>query len=174
VRTSAAPGQLFHSIETTIASVDGNIVASTSTLDEMLRQTPPFMVSGLVALIAGTVGILGLLLSAMGIYGTLSYVVVLRTREVGIRMALGARKGEVLRLMMRQSSTPVVLGILAGCVMAIADFYLLRRVLYGVGPVDAVSYTCISGLFLFVALIASYVPAKRATRVDPAVALRCE
>ena len=174
VRTSAAPGQLYHSIETTIASVDGNIVASTSTLDEMLRQTPPFMVSGLVALIAGTVGMLGLLLSAMGIYGTLSYVVVLRTREVGIRMALGARKGEVLRLMMRQSSTPVVLGILAGCVMAIADFYLLRRVLYGVGPVDAVSYTCISALFFLVALIASYVPARRATRVDPAVALRCE
>jgi predicted permease len=174
IRTSIAPGQLIHEIDETIASVDGNIVASASTLNDMLRETPPFMVGSLSALIAGTVGMLGLILSAMGIYGTLSYVVVLRTREVGIRMALGARKSEVLRLMMRQSSTPVVFGILAGCVMAFADFYVLRRVLYGVGPVDAVSYTAISALFFVVALIASYVPARRATRVDPAVALRCE
>lgn len=174
VRTTVSPGQLMHGIEESIASVDGNIVARASTLDEMLRQTPPFMVSGLVALIAGTVGLLGLLLSAMGIYGTLSYMVVLRTREVGIRMALGARKGEVLWLMLRQGSAPVVYGLLAGGLLAIGDFYLLRKVLYGVGPLDAISYSSISALFLVVALTASYVPARRATRVDPAVALRYE
>ena len=174
VRTSITPGQLMHGIEETIASVDGNIVANASTLDDMLKQTPPFMVSGLVALIAGTVGLLGLVLSAMGIYGTLSYMVVLRTREVGIRMALGARRGEVLWLMLRQSSAPILYGLLAGALLAIADFYLLKKVLYGVGPLDAVSYSSISVLFLLVALVASYVPARRATRVDPAVALRYE
>jgi predicted permease len=174
VRTSIAPGQLIHEIEGTIASVDASIVATASTLDDMLRETPPFMVSSIAALIAGTVGLLGLLLSAMGIYGTLSYVVVLRTREVGIRMALGARKGEVLRLMLRQSSIPVICGILAGCLMAIGDFYLLRKVLYGVGPLDGLSYASISLLFLFVAMAASYIPARRATRVEPAVALRYE
>ncbi|WP_348265211.1 ABC transporter permease [Telmatobacter sp. DSM 110680] len=174
VRTSIAPGQLIHQIESTIASVNANIVATAYTLDDMLRETPPFMVSSMAALIAGTVGLLGLLLSAMGIYGTLSYVVVLRTREVGIRMALGARKGEVLRLMLRQSSAPVIYGILVGCLLATGDYYLLRKVLYGVGPLDALSYTSISALFLIVAVVASYVPARRATMVDPAVALRYE
>ena len=174
VRTSVAPGQMIHEIEGSIASVDANIVATAYTLDDMLRDTPPFMVSGMAALIAGTVGLLGLLLSAMGIYGTLSYVVVLRTREVGIRMALGARKAEVLRLMMRQSSAPVIYGLLTGGLLAIGDFYLLRKVLYGVGPLDPVSYGGISALFLIVAIAASYVPARRATRVDPAVALRYE
>jgi ABC-type antimicrobial peptide transport system permease subunit len=174
VRTSVAPGQLIHGIEETIASVDGNIVASASILDDMLKQTPPFMTSALVALIAGTVGLLGLTLSAMGIYGTLSYMVVLRTREVGIRMALGARRGEVLFLMLRQSSAPVIYGLVAGALLAIGDFYLLKKVLYGVGPLDAVSYGSISALFLLVALVASFIPARRATRVDPSVALRYE
>jgi predicted permease len=174
VRTSIAPGQLMHGIEEIIASVDGNIVVSASTLDDLLKQTPPFMSSALVALIAGTVGLLGLVLSAMGIYGTLSYMVVLRTREVGIRMALGARRGGVLWLMLRQSSAPVICGLLAGGLLAIGDFYLLRKVLYGVGPLDAVSYSSISALFLVVALVASLVPARRATRVDPSVALRYE
>ena len=174
MRTSIAPGQLMRGIEETIASVDGNIVASTSTLDDMLKQTPPFLVSGMVALIAGTVGLLGLVLSAMGIYGTLSYMVVLRTREVGIRMALGARRGEVLWLMLRQSSAPVIYGLIVGGLLAIGDFYLLRKVLYGVGPLDVVSYGSISALFLVVALVASFVPARRATQVDPSVALRYE
>ncbi len=174
VRTSVAPGQLMHEIEAAIASVDGSVVSSASTLDDLLRQTPPFMVSGLIALIAGTIGSLGLVLSAMGIYGTLSYMVVLRTREVGIRMALGARKSQVLRLMLRQSFAPVICGLLAGGLMAVGDFYLLRKVLYGVGPLDGLSYTAISALFLLVGLAASYLPARRATRVDPAVALRYE
>jgi hypothetical protein len=174
VRTSIVPGQLMRGIEETIASEDGNIVASASTLDDLLRQTPPFMTSVLVALIAGTVGLLGLILSAMGIYGTLSYMVVLRTREVGIRMALGARKGEVLLLMLRQNAAPVFCGLLTGGLLAIGDFYLLRKVLYGVGPLDPLSYSSISALFLLVSLAASFVPARRATRVEPAEALRYE
>jgi len=174
LRTSVPPGQLIHGLGPTIASVDANIVANASTLDEMLRQTPPFMVASIAALIAGTVGLLGLILSAMGIYGTLSYIVVLRTREMGVRMALGARKGEVLRLMLRQSATPVLYGLLAGLVLAMGDFYLLRGVLYGVGRIDGVSCVSIFLIFLFTAMAAAYIPARRATRVEPAVALRCE
>jgi len=174
IKTSVAPGQLLRGIGETIASVDGNTIANTSTLDDMLKQTPPFMVSSIVALVAGTVGLLGLVLSAMGIYGTLSYMVVLRTREVGIRMALGARRGEVLWLMLRQSSASVIYGLITGGLLAVGDFYLLRKVLYGVGPLDGVSYGSISTLFLLVALGASLIPARRATRVDPAVALRYE
>jgi predicted permease len=174
VRTTVAPGQLMLEIDAAIESVDGSIVSGATTLDDLLRQTPPFMVSGLIALIAGTIGLLGLVLSAMGIYGTLSYMVVLRTREVGIRMALGARKSQVLGLMLRQSFAPLIYGLLAGGLLAVGDFYLLRKVLYGVGPLDGLSYTGISTLFLLVGLVASYVPARRATLVDPAVALRYE
>jgi putative ABC transport system permease protein len=110
----------------------------------------------------------------MGIYGTLSYMVVLRTREVGIRMALGARRGEVLWLMLRQSSASVIYGLIAGGLLALGDFYLLRKVLYGVGAFDGVSYGSVSALFLLAALAASLIPARRATRVHPAVALRYE
>jgi len=99
---------------------------------------------------------------------------VLRTREVGIRMALGALKGEVLWLMLRQNAAPVVCGLLTGGLLAIGDFYLLRKVLYGVGPLDPVSYSSISALFLVVSLAASFVPARRATRIEPAEALRYE
>jgi hypothetical protein len=174
VRTSVPSGQLIHAIAPAIAAVDSNIAVTSATLDDLLRQTPPFMISSIVALIAGTVGLLGLLLSAMGIYGTLSYIVVQRTREVGIRMALGARKVKVLVLVLRQSSAPVLLGLLAGSLAATGDSYLLRGVLYGVGRLDGISYLIISGLFVSVGCLASCIPARRATRIEPAVALRCE
>ena len=140
VRTSTPVGQLIRTIGPTIAAVDGNVVATTATLDDLLRETPQFMTAAMLSLIAGTIGLLGLVLSAMGIYGTLSYMVVLRTREVGIRMALGARKGEVLVLMLRQSATPVLLGMIAGAVVATGDSCILRRVIYGMGRVDGVSF----------------------------------
>jgi len=174
VRTSMPVGPLIRTIGPTIAAVDANVVANAATLDEMLRETPPFMTASMLALITGTIGLLGLVLSAMGIYGTLSYVVVLRTREVGIRMALGARKREVLGLMLRQSSTPVLFGLLAGALLATGDWYILHRVLYGIGRVDGVSYLGVAGLFVMIALVASVVPARRAMRVEPAVALRSE
>lgn len=174
VRAAVPPGQLIHELSPAIASVDSNVVASAYTLDEMLRQTPPFMVSSMVALIAGTVGFLGLVLSAMGIYGTVSYMVVQRTREIGIRMAMGARKGDVLGMMLRQGSKPVLLGLLAGLVLATEDSYLLRGVLYGIARIDVVSFFVISVLFLLVAFLASCIPAQRAMRVEPVEALRCE
>lgn len=174
IRTSNLPGELVRSLGTMLASVDPNLVGTTYTLDEMLRSTPPFAASSLSALIAGTVGLLGLLLAAMGIYGTVSYMVVLRTREVGIRMALGARKGEILSLILRDSSGPVVIGLAVGLVLAIGDSYLLRGVLYGIGRIDLVSFAGVSLLFLAIALAASYVPSRRAMRVNPVEALRYE
>jgi predicted permease len=174
VRAAIPPGQLIRDLSSAIAAADPNVVASAYTLDEMLRQTPPFMVSSIVALIAGTVGLLGLVLAAMGIYGTVSYMVVQRTREVGIRMAMGARKGDVLSLMLRDGSKPVVLGLLAGLALAMGDSYVLRGVLYGIGRVDVVSFLMVSALFLFIAFLASCIPARRAMQVEPAESLRCE
>jgi ABC-type antimicrobial peptide transport system permease subunit len=117
---------------------------------------------------------LGLLLASMGIYGTVSYVVVLRTREVGIRMALGAKKRDVLMLMLRESTRPVAAGLIAGMVLAEGAGYLLRGVLYGLHTVDSISFAGVSLLFLAIALLASYVPSRKAMRVDPIVALRYE
>jgi ABC-type antimicrobial peptide transport system permease subunit len=116
----------------------------------------------------------GLLLASMGIYGTVSYMVVLRTREVGIRMALGAKRRDVLLLMLRESTRPVLVGLIAGMCMAVGASYLLRKVLYGLSTVDGASFGGVALLFLAIALIAAYLPSRRAMRVDPMVALRYE
>jgi putative ABC transport system permease protein len=117
---------------------------------------------------------LGLLLALMGIYGTVSYIVVLRTREIGIRMAVGAQKRDVLALILRESARPVVAGLIAGALLAAGASYLARGLLYGLNGVDGTSLAGVSLLFLIVGLLASYPPARRATHMDPLVALRYE
>ena len=114
------------------------------------------------------------MLALMGIYGTVSYIVVLRTREVGIRMAIGAQKRDVLGLILRESARPVLAGLIAGILLAAGASYLARGLLYGLNGVDSISFAGVSFLFLTIALLASYPPARRATRVDPMVALRYE
>jgi hypothetical protein len=174
IRTQSAPAQITNAIGPMILSLDPNLVAYTFTLEEMLRQTESFLASSISAAFASSVGMLGLLLASMGIYGTVSYVVVLRTREVGIRMALGARKRDVLILMLRESTRPVIVGLIAGVCLAIGASYLLRGVLYGLNTIDGISVVGVSVLFLAIALLASYMPSRRAMRVDPMVALRYE
>ncbi len=111
----------------------------------------------------------------MGIYGTVRYIVVLRTREVGIRIALGAQKGQIVRLILRDSTKPIVVGLMAGMLLSIGAAYLLRGVLYGLSIVDnGIAFAGVSVLFLSIALVAAYMPSRRATRIDPMVALRYE
>ena len=174
VRTQSDPQTLMAEIGAQISSVDPNLVAYTSTLDEMLHETGPFVVSRAAAAFATIVGLFGLLLASMGIYGTVSYIVVLRTREVGIRMALGASKRSVLAVILRESTRPVLAGLGAGMILAVGASYVLRTLLYGLGTVDAVSFIGVSVLFLGIALLAAYVPSRTAMRVDPVVALRYE
>jgi putative ABC transport system permease protein len=164
----------MRAIDLVIPSIDTNMLASSSTLQEMLHQSPPFILSSLAAAVASTVGLLGLLLALMGIYGTVSYIVVLRTREVGIRMAIGAQKRDVLGLILRESSRPVLAGLIAGIFLAVGAAYLARGLLYGLNGVDGVSFAGVSLLFFAIALLASYPPARRAMRVDPMIALRYE
>ena len=174
IRTYADPMSLTSAIRPVISSIDPNLVATSYTLEEILRQTPAFMIPSLAATIASIVGMFGLLLASMGIYGTVSYVVALRTREVGIRMALGAQKREILGLILRTSTRPVLAGLLAGVFLAVGASYLLRGVLYGLNPVDGIYFFGVCLLLLGIALFAAYLPSRRAMRVDPMVALRCE
>lgn len=172
VRTRSDPAQVMRAMEPVVSAVDPSVVASASTLQEMLRQTDAFLIDSLLAAIASTISLLGLVLASMGIYSTVSYMVVLRTREVGIRMAVGAQRRNILALMMRESVRPVGAGLLAGMALAAGASRLLRGVLYGLNPVDALSFVGVSLLFLAIALVASWPPSRRAMRVDPVVALR--
>jgi predicted permease len=174
IRTYADPMLLTSAIRPVISSIDPNLVATSYTLEEILRQTPAFMIPSLAATIASIVGLFGLLLASMGIYGTVSYIVALRTREVGIRIALGAQKREILGLILRTSTRPVLAGLLVGVCLAVGASYLLRGVLYGLNPVDGIYFVGVFLLLLGIALFAAYLPSRRAMRVDPMVVLRYE
>lgn len=174
IRTRSNPEYTMKAVDPVISSVDSSLMTTYSTLDEMLRQSSSFIVSSLAAMVASAVGILGLLLAMMGIYGMISYIVSLRTRELGIRIAIGAQKRDVVRLVLGESSRPVFAGLVAGVVLAMVGSYLARRLLFGISAVDGISLAGVSLLFIGVALLASYPPIRRAMRVDPIVALRHE
>jgi predicted permease len=174
LRTASDPAGVINAIDPVVAQVDADLVATTTTLEELLRQTGPFIVSSLAAAVASTVGLLGLLLASMGIYGTVSYIVLLRTREVGIRMAIGAQKRDILGLILLETTRPVLAGLVAGMLLAVGASYLLHDVLYGLNTIDGISFAGVSLLFLAIALLAAYPPSRRAMRVDPMVALRYE
>jgi len=117
---------------------------------------------------------LALVLGAVGIYGVISYSVAQRTRELGIRIALGARRAELLLMILREGAKLAFAGVAIGLLGALLLTKLMASLLYGVGTRDPLTYASVGVLLVFVALIASYLPARRATRVDPVVALRYE
>ena len=127
-----------------------------------------------VATLSGVLGALALLLASMGVYGMVAYVVSRRVREIGIRMALGAEGHDVTALIVRQALRPVAIGIVIGVAGCLAISTILSSVLYGISPRDPVSFLCVPGFLLGIALLASYLPARRAAKVDPMEALRCE
>lgn len=128
----------------------------------------------LAGTLLGVFGGIGLLLATVGIYGVTAYSVSRRTREVGVRMALGARPRDVLALVVRQGMTPALIGLAAGVLIALAVTRLLRSLLYGVSPTDALTFVATALLLTGAALAACYVPARRASHVDPMTALRYE
>jgi ABC-type antimicrobial peptide transport system permease subunit len=122
----------------------------------------------------GSFGTLALVLAAVGVYGVMAYTVSQRTREIGIRMALGARGGDIVRRVVGQGAVLAAAGVGLGIIGALGAARLMRGVLYGVQPVDPFAFLFIPLLLAGVALLASWLPARRAARVDPMVALRSE
>jgi ABC-type antimicrobial peptide transport system permease subunit len=113
-------------------------------------------------------------LACIGLYGLLSYEVARRTREIGIRAALGAQRQDVLRMVIKQGLVLVVFGLVAGVMVAFGATRFLQSLLFGVKPTDPWTFAAVCGLLISVGVLACYIPARRATRVDPMVALRYE
>jgi predicted permease len=175
IHTNGIPAEVMRAIDGSIAQVDrdGGIVATYKPLEEMLRQSPRFVVSAMAAGVAFLIGSFGLILALMGIYGTVSYIVALRTREVGIRLAVGAQSRDILGLILREGTRPVWLGLVAGTAIASGLVYVLRGIFFGINGADSVVvFAGVAGVFLGIGLCASYPPARRAMRVDPVEALR--
>jgi putative ABC transport system permease protein len=172
-RTATDPEGYFGAMREIVFSLDRNRpVGYLTTMDKVLRSytvRPRFYLS-----LVGSLALLALLLAATGIYGVLSHIVSQRVHEIGIRRALGARDADVLRLVIKQGMTLVLLGIAAGLGGSLALARLLREWLYEVSPNDPATFVAVAGLLILVALCACYAPARRGTRVDPLDALRHE
>jgi len=173
VRTSSNPLQLATTVEQTIHALDKDLpVFNVRSMDQMLGNAIAQQRLTLVLLLGFAV--LALLLAAVGIYGVISYSVSLRTHELGVRMALGAQRGDVLRLIVGQGMKLTLIGVALGLLSAYALTRWMEALLFRVRATDPLTFTVIAVLLIVVALLACYLPARRATKVDPMVALRYE
>jgi macrolide transport system ATP-binding/permease protein len=172
VRADGNPTPLLPAIGREFRRVDANLPVLAAPLHTMVSMDPYFVVTRIGGVLASIVGALGLLLACLGVYGMVSYSVAQRTREIGVRMALGAQTIQVLRLVMSEGFRPILSGVVIGIIVSAGVSRALSATLFGLHPLDPVSFAGVSLLLIAIALLATWLPARRATEVDPMVALR--
>jgi predicted permease len=173
VRTQGDPRQMVESVRAQVLDLDGKLVVSEiRTLEEQVSRS--LYPSRIAAWLLGVYGALALALAAVGLYGMLSYSVVQRTHEIGVRMALGARQGDVVRLILKEGMRLVGYGMLIGVALAFGVTRVLASVVYGVSITDPAVFGVVILTLAAVSLVASYIPARRGTRVAPVIALRAD
>jgi putative ABC transport system permease protein len=173
VRAGSDPKQMISSVREVLSQIDKNIpMARVMTMDEIMSSS--VAQPRLEAILLGFFGSLALLLAGIGIYGVIAYSVSQRTSEIGVRMALGASRLSVLRMVLGQGLRLTALGLGIGLLLALLLTRLMARILFAISPTDPATFTAIVVLLGTIALLACYLPARRATRVDPMVALRYE
>ncbi len=175
VRTAGAPETLIAPVRNVIHQLAPDLpVIDAQTMRNVVEGTNGTQIFRMGAYFAAGIGGLGLFLAVLGVYGVVSFAAAQRTREIGIRMALGGSARDVMRLVLRQGAGMVIAGLLAGLVAALALTRVMSRFLLGVSPSDPLTYATVALLLAGVALAACWIPARRATRVDPGIALRYE
>ena len=172
-RTSMNPEQAFHGLQTVVSSLDSGVpMFNFKTLEQHIGLS--LYLERMAATLLSIFGLLALSLAALGLYGVMAYSVNQRTRELGIRISIGAKQRDVLKLVLGQTLVLAAVGIAGGLVTAIAVTRFAASLLYGISPADPATFTLIAALLLLVSLAAGYFPARRATRIDPTIALRSE
>jgi ABC-type antimicrobial peptide transport system permease subunit len=172
VHTSGPPEALAKTVGAEIESLGHEYALETRTIQQTTRQV--LVEERVTAMLSSFFATLALLLASIGIYGLISYTVTRRTREIGIRVAVGAQRQNVLWLVLRETLTLALLGIAIGIPSALAATRLIATMLFGLSPSDLPTITGVSLLLLLVALVAGYLPARRASAIDPMIALRAE
>ncbi len=175
IRTSVPPESLSMQVQSQIRALAPNLaISELQTLDQALQGINGFLRFRLGAQLTGAMGLLGLILAVVGVYSVASYAAAQRTQEIGIRMAIGATPRDILKMVLRQGIGIVAIGLLAGLAVSFVGTRLLADLFYGVKPSDPATYVAVVTLLLGVALLACWIPARRATRISPVTALRFE
>jgi len=172
-RTRGDPRQVLAALRAEVQKLDPSIsLYATKTLKEHMGTS--LFPARMAAIALGSFGVLALILAAVGIYGVMSHVVAGRTREIGLRMALGAQLSDVQKLILKQGMFLAAIGSVCGLVIALGGARMMKSLLYGVSTSDPITFTCVALLLFGIAFLACWIPARRASRVEPMIALRAE
>jgi putative ABC transport system permease protein len=175
VRTVGDPGDIVKAVRGEVQALDRNLALyAVAPMEQLIAERPATFLRSYPALLLAVFAALALILAVIGLYGVISYAVSQRTHELGIRMALGAGRREVFRLVIGQGLRLTLVGVATGLAAALTLTRLLESLLFGVSATDPLTFVGITVLLLFVTLVACWIPAWRATKVDPILALRHE